>query len=49
MDDGGEYDEEEDEYYVPEGYYEHIHNWDDYGYVSVDDFVIGWHPLPPVN
>ena len=46
-DDGcDEYREEDDKYYVNEGWYERIHNWSDYGSVAIEDFVIGWKPLP---
>ena len=41
-----EYDEETDDYYVNEGWYERIHNWDDYNAVGIDDFVTHWMPLP---
>jgi hypothetical protein len=43
-----DYVEEEDEYYVKEGWYETIENWDDYTEVYVNDYkVIAWQPLPP--
>ena len=41
-----EYDEEADDYYVNEGWYERIHNWDDYSAVGIGDFVTYWMPLP---
>lgn len=41
-----EYDEDADDYYVNEGWYERIHNWDDYGAVGIADFVTHWMPLP---
>lgn len=41
-----EYDEETDEYYLKEGWYEVIHNWDEYGSVVIGDFVTHWMPLP---
>lgn len=42
-----DYVEEEDEYYVNEGWYETIENWDDYTEVYVNDYkVIAWQPLP---
>lgn len=42
-----EYDEAEDEYYVPEGWFERIENWDDYTDIAVCDFTIThWMPLP---
>jgi hypothetical protein len=47
-DDFAEYDEEADEYYWPEGWYESIENWDDYGAVFVHEGMIThWQPLPP--
>jgi hypothetical protein len=46
-DDFAEYDEESDEYYWPEGWYESIENWDDYGAVFVHEGMIThWQPLP---
>lgn len=45
-------DEESDTFYWPEGWYETIENWDDLGYVKVDEGeVIYWQPLPkwPAN
>ena len=41
-----EYDEETDEYYLTEGYYEIIENWDDYSSIVIEDFVTHWKPLP---
>lgn len=41
-----EYDEETDEYYLPEGWWEVINNWDDYSFVAIGDFVTHWMPLP---
>ena len=41
-----EYDEETDEYYLKEGWYEVIRNWDEYGSVVIGDFVTHWMPLP---
>jgi hypothetical protein len=41
-----EYDEETDEYYLTEGYYEIIKNWDDYSSIVIEDFVTHWMPLP---
>ena len=41
-----EYSEEDDEYYLCEGWYENIKNWDDYNSVTVEDFVTHWMPLP---
>jgi hypothetical protein len=42
----GEYDEESDCYYDPEGWYECIDNWDDYNAVAISDPVTHWMPLP---
>lgn len=41
-----EYDEEHDDYFVNEGWYERIMNWDEYSAVGIGDFVIAWMPLP---
>ena len=41
-----DYDEDEDEYYLKEGWYEAIHNWDEYSSVVIEDFVTHWMPLP---
>ena len=41
-----EYNEENDEFYISEGWYEVIKNWDDYGFVAIDDTVTHWMPLP---
>ena len=41
-----EYSEEDDEYYLCEGWYEVIKNCDGYDSVPVEDFVTHWMPLP---
>lgn len=41
-----DYDEETDEYYLPEGWWEVIRNWDEYGFVGIADFVTHWMLLP---
>ena len=42
-----DYVEEEDEYYVKEGWYETIENWDDYTDLYVSDYeVLAWQKLP---
>lgn len=41
-----EYDEEKDDYLVNPGWYESIHNWDDYSAVSIADKVTHWMPIP---
>lgn len=46
-DDFTEYDEEDDKFYWPEGWYEAIENWDDFGWIKVyEGEVIYWQPLP---
>ena len=46
-DDFTEYDEDEDKFYWPEGWYEAIENWDDFGWVKVNEGeVVYWQPLP---
>ena len=41
-----EYSEEDDEYYLLEGWYEVVKSWDDYSSIVIDDFVTHWMPLP---
>ena len=41
-----EYNEEDDEYYLQEGWYEVVKNWDDYNSIVIDDTVTHWMPLP---
>ena len=41
-----EYNEETDEYYLHEGWYEEINNWDEYSSIAIDDTVTHWMPLP---
>lgn len=41
-----EYSEEDDDYFVNPGWYERIHNWDDYSAVCIEDEVTHWMPLP---
>ncbi len=41
-----EYDEEADEYFLLEGWYEVIRNWDEYSSIVIADFVTHWMPLP---
>lgn len=41
-----EYNEETDEYYLHEGWYEEINNWDEYSSIAIDDIVTHWMPLP---
>ena len=41
-----EYSEEDDDYFVNPGWYERIHNWDDYGAVGITDEVTHWMALP---
>lgn len=40
------YCEEDDEYYLEEGWYEVIKNWDDYNSIVISDTVTHWMPLP---
>ena len=43
----GEYDDETDLFYWPEGWYEQIENWDDFTALLVDEGEIThWQPLP---
>lgn len=42
----GDYNEEKDSYEIPAGWYERIHNWDDYGSVGIYSNVTHWMPLP---
>ena len=46
-----EYDEEQDEYFLLEGWYEVIKNWDEFSSIAIDDFAVAWQPLPapPAN
>lgn len=41
-----EYDEQDDEYYLLEGWYEVIKNWEEYSSVVIGDFVTHWMPIP---
>jgi hypothetical protein len=41
-----EYNEEDDEYYLKEGWYEVIKNWDDYNSIVIYDTVTHWMPMP---
>ena len=41
-----EYSEEDDDYFVNPGWYERIHNWDEYSAVGIADEVTHWMPLP---
>jgi hypothetical protein len=41
-----EYNEEDDEFYLCEGWYEVINNWDDYNSIGINDTVTHWMPLP---
>ena len=42
----GDYNEERDSFEIPAGWYERIHNWDDYGSVKIYSTVTHWMPLP---
>lgn len=41
-----EYDEDKDEYFLLEGFYEVIKNWDDFSSIAIGDFVTHWMHLP---
>ena len=41
-----EYSEENDVYYLAEGWYEVIKNWDDFGSIDIYDAVTHWAKLP---
>ena len=41
-----EYDEATDEFYLLEGWYEVIKNWDDFTSIAIQDRVTHWKPLP---
>jgi hypothetical protein len=41
-----EYDDKTDEYYLLEGFYEVIKNWEEFSSISISDFVTHWMPLP---
>lgn len=41
-----EYSEKDDQYFLLEGWYEVIKNWDEYSSIVISDFVVGWQPLP---
>ena len=45
-DEWGEYDEEADTYWTPEGWYECIDNWDEYSSVFVHEQITHWMPMP---
>jgi hypothetical protein len=46
-DDFTEYDEEDNKFYWPEGWYEQIENWEELGWVKVyEGEVVYWQPLP---
>ena len=45
-DDWIEYNEADDTYYYPAGWYEMIDNWDDYAFVTINHEVTHWMPLP---
>lgn len=45
-DDWIEYNEADDTYYYPAGWYEMIDNWDDYAFVTINHQVTHWMPLP---
>lgn len=44
-----EYNPEKDEYFLEEGWYEVIKNWDDYSSIVIQDQVTHWMPLPKTS
>ena len=44
-DDNSEYNDADDTFYIPEGWYECIENWDAYSSVAVQHEVTHWRPL----
>lgn len=44
-----EYNEDMDEYFLAEGWYEVVHNWEDYSSITIEDEVIGWMNLPRMS
>ena len=44
--DGWEYIEEEDTWWIPQGWYEVCDYFEDYSYSTITDKVIAWQPLP---
>lgn len=40
------YSEEDDEFYLTEGWYEVIKNWGDYNSITINDTVTHWMPMP---
>lgn len=47
-DDWVEYNEADDTYYYPAGWYEMIDNWGDFSFVTINSEVTHWQPLPPL-
>lgn len=41
-----DYNEDDDTGYIPEGWYEVIHNWGEYGSVKIEDTVTHWMSMP---
>jgi hypothetical protein len=44
--DDAEYNEADDAYYLPEGWYEFIDNWPEYSHIRADISPTHWQPLP---
>lgn len=44
----GEYSEQHDEVFCPEGFYERMMNWDEYRYIRISEYepVIAWMEIP---
>lgn len=47
FEEGGDYDEEKDQYFWPEGWFEEVDNWDDYSAVAISAQISHWQLLPP--
>lgn len=45
----GDYNEEEDCYYIPEGWYEYHHYQCDDDCNAIDDFVVAWREIEPID
>lgn len=43
-----DYDEKTDNYYLPQGWYETIDNWDDFGHVQIPYEITHFMPLPKI-
>ena len=41
-----DYNEDEDKYYIPEGFYEIVENWDEITFLTTDGEITHWMPKP---